>query len=231
MAVVLDTQFTQVDSGGATSGFADRFLTVGTGSNRALVVVITMDSQTPTGFTVTWDFGGTNQLMTQIGSATNGQTGGNFNYVTIFGLVNPTPGNNLLSGSWTGVSGNDVWGYAFTGADQTGGSTTFPNFNSAIGADASPTVVITSAVGNQTVAIYSDPDQVFNSVNGTSGFIDNTAAGNYATGSDYMAGAASVTHSAALGGSSVGWVAIGCSIAAAGGVTPPLIYASVFSTG
>jgi hypothetical protein len=225
MSVAIDAQTTSAFSGSGTNAFTSTALTVGSGSNRALIVVMTMDTQTPTGLTLTWDSGGSNQAMTQIGSATNGQTGGNFNYITMFGLVNPISGNKTLAGSWTSPCGADAYAYSFTGANQTGGTTSFPNFNSATGASSTAAVSITSATGNQTVAIYSDPDQVFNSTNGTAGFIDNSASGNYATASDYTAGAATVSHSAALGGSSVGWVAIGCSIAAAGAASP-VIFAS-----
>src|SRR5882757_895390 len=86
------------------TSFNSTAITVGTGSNRALVCVVTVNvfsATQPTGLTAVWDSGSTNQSMSLIASGTDQNTNGNNNKVYIFGLRNPTSGNKTLAFSWT----------------------------------------------------------------------------------------------------------------------------------
>src|SRR5260221_7801876 len=119
MAVALDVKTGPVNttafSGtGVTSISAVPGVTVGSGANRALVVLLRFGSNSnviPSGLTVTWDSGGTNQALTQIPNTSAGQNdngGTNQTSCVAFGLVAPTPGNKTLLVSWTGSRDCDV---------------------------------------------------------------------------------------------------------------------------
>ncbi len=99
MAVTFDAA-SNIGAGTAVTTLSLTTLTVGTGSNRALVALLSFSQGSiPTGLTVTWDSGGTNQAMTQITGATASQ--GTVPTTVLFGLVNPVSGNKTLKASWT----------------------------------------------------------------------------------------------------------------------------------
>lgn len=126
-------------------------ITVGSGSNRALVVTLSWDqafpSVAPSSVTAVWDSGGTNQSMTSI---INQTTAGTAPQVTLFGLVAPTSGNKTLLVSWTTSAPVWVDAISFTGVNQTGGATSFPNSTGAVNA---ATLNVTSATGNMVVNV------------------------------------------------------------------------------
>lgn len=133
-------------------------ITVGTGSNRALIFVVTIGDDVtaaPTGITATWDSGGSNQAMTLIISQADPSTPANGNQVFIFGLRNPTSGNKTLALSWTNnawIGGNAV---SFTGVEQSNDGAAFPHTNTASTITNTPvSIIITSATGNWTVGGY-----------------------------------------------------------------------------
>ena len=196
-------------------------LTVGSGANRGLVFGFAWEDINPGPITAcNWDNGGTPQAMTAIVSPTAASDG---TYVALYGLVNPTAGNKTLFISWTNSAELIACGIAFTGVDQTGGATTFAHAttNASTGAGsaalpANPTITITSATGNYTVAIA----QVGHSAHPTSPTqtswfgVDGNNANNPA--GSYAAGAATVTHAFTISPTNP-WIMAGVDIVAAGG--------------
>ncbi len=218
MAVAFDAKFTAdvLTTGagpftvtGATSG-----LTVGSGSNRVLVILVVLVDGT-TGRTVTsahWDSAGTNQAATLIGRATQ------FSWsAELWGLVAPTSGNLSLNVAISGTC-SDVFidAASFTGVNQTGGVTSFAHFNTAITASSAlPSIAITSAVGNIAIGVESSTSaNVAGTFNNTTIFGDDGGTGS--GGANYGAGAASVTLSSSANQVN-GFIYAGCDIVAAAG--------------
>lgn len=184
-------------------------LTIGAGSDTALVAEIGIDGGTPTISSVTWDQGGTNQAMTLITSITNGTLARSY----LYGLVNPTAGNKTLRVVISAGSEIFLNATAFNGVNQTGGATSFAHANTATGASGVPSVTITSAVGNMTIDCVMAPD-LLQTPTQTQNFAQNGGAGSSAA-SSRASGAASVTHAWASVG--VAWASCGCDIVASGG--------------
>lgn len=216
MAVAFDAkQVAQVHTSGATSLDATN-LTVGSGSNRVLLVYLAFATTTtlPTAVTVTWDNGGTNQAATLIVTADSAVgVGGASERLQLYGLVNPIAGNKTLHVAWTNSVELFLESASFTGADQTGGATTFAHNNSASGTGTSASVTITSATGNIATAVFATAD-TFSSLNNTTLYTDNAAGSFISAGANYAAGAASVALSGVVGTSNT-WGVVGCEIVAA----------------
>lgn len=196
MAVALDAAGTE-STGNAQTTFDNTSLTVGAGTNRALIVLISKSTQAAS-TSVTWDQGGTNQACTLI-IGVNGT--GAVARAELWGLVAPTSGNKTLR--WVGASSDvcvDL--VAYTGVDQTGVTTSFPNSTSAQITQAGSTtqnngVTVTSAVGNATLSCQASDQGTFNSTNNTQLYVDNAPANISAAGSR-AAGAATVSMTANL---------------------------------
>ena len=224
MAVVFDAKFTSTNGdffsfgsssfsiNGATSGF-----TIGSGSNRAVVfqIALAANAGVLTVSSVTWDVGGTNQAATLIGRANDGAHAS----VELWGLVAPTSGNKTISVVASGTCDDFyVAAVSFTGADQTGGATTFPNFNSATGAGP-VTLNVTSATGNAAVSCGIITVTSIATINQTQSFLDNSGGLSSGFG-QYASGAATVTFSSTP---SQNFTLVGCDIlASAGGGQSPL---------
>lgn len=194
-AVTFDANATADCTANAATAINCSTLTVGTGSNRALVCQIVW-SGTNSAITVTWDNGGTNQAMTAITNATATSTA----KVVLYGLVNPTSGAKQLRTTWTTSRDVYVNCVSWTGVDQTGGTTSFPHGVGATGPGSSTiaTVTVTSAVGNAVVAAHTTSEATsFASVNNTQTFIDNAAANMDGAG-NRAAGASSVVMTASF---------------------------------
>lgn len=169
IGVQFDTQSTSDTTGAAATSFTDSTkLTIGTKSNRALVVTVAWSSTAPTGVSITW--GG--QALTNITAANsvNGTAGNTAIYV----LLNPASGTQTLAGSWTGARDFYVFGQAFTGVDQTGIATSFINGSHPIGTSAVAQVNTLTAVGNMAVSAFSVAGTINSVTSGTPAFIDNT---------------------------------------------------------
>lgn len=192
-------------------------LTVGSGSNRALIAFISSHNfPSATSITsVQWDATGTPQAMTLIGSVVTGPE--DFTY--IYGLVAPTSGNKTLRVNW-GAATEEVFlsALSVTGADQTGGTTTFAHVATSSGTSTTASVSITSAAGNLTAAAVTAP-QVLSAPTQTQIYVDNGGSVT-SGGASRAAGAASVSHAWTLAGS-VAWSMVGVDIVAAssGGTT------------
>jgi len=117
-------------------------LTVGSGSHRALLAFLFFagnNAGAASSPALTWN--GTS--MTSIGGPFSNSTVGD---IYIFGLVNPASGANTFNATWTGNAQGGIAAISVTGADQTGGATTFHNVTSAA-ATGVPTVTSTVPAG------------------------------------------------------------------------------------
>jgi hypothetical protein len=157
-------------------------LTIAAGANIALVVTIDWDigGAAPTGLSVTWDSGGTNQSLTRI--VNNGTS-------ELWGLVNPTIGNKTLAMSWTTTARVFIAGMAFNGVDQTGGATTFPNTANSASAT---TLTISSAIYRK-VMCCGTTTAVLGTISGTTIFSDSASGTFINSFANYDDGATSVT--------------------------------------
>lgn len=225
-AVVLDAVATADCLGSnvvGSTGLTCSTLTVGSGANRVLVCFVDLSLRTATGDAVVWDSGGTNQAMTQIGVVDGAGT--TTLRAELFGLVAPTSGAKTAKLTFTGTS-TDVYlaCASYTGANQTGGTTTFTNFASATGASTAQTVTVTSAVGDLTVETGLNDTQLYTSSTQTSVFNDGNGALTSAEASRETSstGASSVTHAWTISGLSgtPNWVTVGANIHATGGGGP-----------
>lgn len=220
MAVTFDANSTAPTIASAAvgvTGVTHANLTVGSGANRALVVQLSFSLESLGTVAVTWDSGGSNQAMTQIVAQ---KTTGTFGESQLWGLVAPTAGNKTLKVTWTGTSDLYINGTSWTGVDQTGGTTSFPNSQSiqgttvAAGTNALPSpapIVITSAVGNATMAVVSMDAGSLSLPTQTQTFLDNTLTQDGAA--SRAAGAATVSHNWSSDTSGDHFVIVGTDIA------------------
>jgi hypothetical protein len=210
MAATFDANASADVTSNAVTSITTSNLTVGSGTNRALIAQIVW-SGTTTSPSANWDQLGTPQALAQVPSAAATNTG----RVELWGLVNPTSGAKQLKVSWTTSRDVYVNQLSYTGVDQTGGATSFPHGTSATGTGNNPTasVTVTSATNNAVVAAHFSAGS-FLSVNNTQTFLDNVAA-NASGAGNRAAGAATVTLTGSIsGGPSVAWIAVGCDLAA-----------------
>lgn len=192
---------------GATS-ITTSNLTVGSGSNRALVAQV-LWSGTTSVVTVQWDFLGTPQSATVITGAVQTNTVRS----ELWGLVAPTSGAKQLKVAWTTARDVVVNQLSYTGVDQTGGTTTFAHGAGATGSATPTSVTVTSAVGNAVVAAHAMTAGTVSAVNNTQSFIDNNPA-NMSTGGNRAAGAASVAMTSTVTGGPPTWASVGADIVA-----------------
>lgn len=217
MAVAFDAKCTAQTQTNAATTLTNSNLTVGTGSNRILIAVVTFDRVLPTITQFQWDKLGTPQNLTAITGAT--ATNGTTSSTVIYALLNPTSGAKQLSITWTGTSEATLASISFTGADQTSVAVACPHGTGATGNTNSAAVTVTSAVGNQVVGSYvTNASGTISATNNNNIFIDN-AGTNVDAAANYADGAASVALNASI--TVVGnWSAAATDIlAAAGGVT------------
>lgn len=206
MAVAIDANATAPTVLHTVANITNSGLTVGAGANRALIAELVVDVTTISAISVTWDELGTPQTVTSIGSATG--TGGR---VDVFGLVAPTSGNKQARAHWTTNAADAFFNvHSWTGADQTGGTTSFPHFNSATGVN-TPKVTLTSATNNGTTAAVSADAAI--SVPTQTVLYTNNTGNNVNSAATRAAGAATVVHQWTA---TANWVVAGTDIAAAG---------------
>ncbi len=216
--VVFDAVGTAADGlTGQTSPFDNTSLTIGAGSNTALVAQVIWLGAAGTSAAVIWDPAGTNQSLTLIKS----QSGVNGQTVQLWGRIAPTSGNKTLRVTWSSAGQELVTqGVSWTGVDQTGGVTTFPNSTSATGNTSSCTVAVTSATNNAVMAVcVAGTAQAISSVNNTQTLLVH-GHGNLEAGGNRAAGAASVTMTGTYAGTDQ-WAIVGTDIKASGGATTP----------
>lgn len=208
MSVAVDATGTEQTSGSSSTSLDYTGITVGSGSNSALILMFSLGfGNNATGVTATWDNAGTPQAMTLIKSAAF------LNTITtyVYGLRNPIAGNKTLHIAWTNVNEISACAISFTGVDQTSDATAFPNSNNATGSSAAPSINITSALGNIPVTSVGCENPI-SAPNQTQIYADTALIFDY--GAQRAVGAASVTFNwtAAPSGN---WVMAGCDVAAA----------------
>jgi hypothetical protein len=223
MAVAFDANSTTDVLGSSIATLDLTTLTVGSGANRALVAQVSYSNGgDPTGPAINWDQLGTPQALTQIVKIVNGTLA----MAQLWGLVNPISGNKTLR--WTNIANVSeviLNATAVTGANQTGGVTTFPNSVTNIGTSTAPSITITSASGNMTIDAGAGPE-VVSVPTQTQIYIENGGTTTSAWASR-AAGAASNIHSWTLG-NSVAWAECGTDIAAAGAGGDTLMAQAIF---
>jgi hypothetical protein len=203
MSVALDANATAMTAGSGVQTLDNANLTVGAGANMVLVAQLTLSVLTVSGVSVVWDPGGANQSLTLIKSA----NGGSGDRAELWGLVAPVSGNKILRATWTTVANAQLNGTSFSGVDQTGGATTFPNATSATAVSGNPALTVMSAAGD--VAI----DCVAPRLLPPSSPLQTQLCAASRIGSSYAAGSASVGFGWTI--PSGDWVEVGCDILAA----------------
>lgn len=168
-AVTLDATGTMSYAASATS-ISNTGQTVGTGSDRALVVVVVMTNRSPTSESMVWDTGGSSQAMTMLQSKTIASGPGS--RVEIWGLKNPVSGNKTLSFSFSGAS-TDIFvsSVSFNGVDQT---TPFTGGAGYSGSGSSPSFSSLSASGQASVGVTADDTSALSAPSQTAIFTDST---------------------------------------------------------
>jgi hypothetical protein len=213
MAVAVDANATADATANGVTSINTSNLTIGAGSNRALVVGINWSDAT-SAIALTWDNGASNQAMAAIPSATI-TSGIPVVKAELWGLVNPISGAKQLRAAWTTACDVVINGTSWTGVDQTGGATSFPNGTGATSTSTTASVTVTSATNDAVQATHTAMNTIA-SVNNTQLYRDNTPA-NISGAGNRAAGAASVAMTATL--TSAKWGTAGASIKAAGAVT------------
>lgn len=212
MAVTVDALGVEVGSGPVQASSpldVTAVITVGSGAKALLVTIVfdgTNTNTMPTSITCTWDQGGTNQAMTQVGILDDTSTGANNNAdgLVMFGLLNPTAGNKTIRFTWTGatISQWDVSAMSFIGNDLTSiaNAFQFATSNSPGTSNATSTITATSAVGAITVCLTTEnfvSGTLLSSPNHTQLYSGNPS--NNSAGVQYSDGASSLTFTWTLG--------------------------------
>src|SRR5258706_8715657 len=151
MAVVFDADSTSDTRVTNATALTHTLLTVGVGANRALIVTLFFGNwagSAPTGITVTWDSGGTNQVCSLIRSVNSASGKG---IAQVWGLVAPTSGALTLSVAWTNASDAQVAGVAYSGADQT---SPFDQSATSTGNSSQSSVTVTTSTNDAFVAAH-----------------------------------------------------------------------------
>lgn len=169
--VVFDAQSTSDLAVNGSPFSNNTLMTVGTGSNRALVCIIAWDGSNgaPTNVVLTWD----GQPFTLISntSTNNGVNG----FVSIYGLLNPNSGTKVFAGSWlSGPFQIYTSLISYTGVNQTSIAAAFPNGTTATGAATPSTINVTSNSNSAVVGVASTGGSFLAVTSGTQVFLDNS---------------------------------------------------------
>ncbi len=205
--VVFDAQTSPVITNNSGNSFSNTNLTIGSGSNRALIAFLALGSafETPS---MTWNSVSLT-LLSSIADTSNNQK------VYAFGLLNPASGTGPLVGSWTNAISYFASGISFTGVDQTSNAVAFPHTTTATGTSTTVSVTVTSTTSNMVAAVQGSSFQgaVAPSPSDTSIFNGVTTSG-YGASANRKAGIASTVLTSTLN-SSQPWSTIGVDIQAA----------------
>lgn len=212
--VVFDAQSSvDITANGAVSFSNSTTLTVGTGTNRALLVGVSWSGGAqPAGVSITW--GGVALTLISGTSIGFGTPGAN---TAIYGLLNPASGTLALAGSWTGARDFCVGAVSYTGVSQTSFATSFTGYG-VNGTSGNNSVTVTSAVGDACFACFANDASAYTALTGTTVYNDgNPTLISAAACRD--TGAASVTLTATTSGGANNWGASGIDIKAAAAAT------------
>lgn len=208
MAVLIDIVGTEV-LGGVASASPQTYTGLTTGSslsNGCVTFIVIYDNLAVTGTSATWD----GVACTLIASQTSGGISGR---VEVWGLspIGTHTGNKTFSITFAGGTAQLViQGQSWTGADQTGGTTTFNNSAATSGNSSLASGTITSQVGDALIAGYVASSATTTPNNGIIIFTEN-GANNYDCAANRDVGAASVAMNAAVSGVNT-WAMAGANI-------------------
>lgn len=193
------------------------------GSDRALTVDVVMNG---TGYTVaSITYAGVN--LAQVGSISS--TGG-LVVMERWGLHAPATGSNDVIVTLSGNSlAWDASAMSYTGANQTGGASTFNGFQSqnSDGASTNVSVTVTSAANDLVSVGTGSISEDHTATNGTLRWEDNTGAANTAGATQAGAGSVVCTETWSGVGTAGAHVVVGCNIAIAGGASSTYTLAAV----
>ena len=229
MAVAVDAAgtnasviFNGVTSFSVAAGAAP--ISVGASATALALVISFNDNATSSTFataiSATWN----SVSMTQVSNNTFG-SGTTSAQGTIFGLVSPASGNQAVSCSWT----TTMWGYwdliSFTGSSTVSAAAAFINATGAGVSSAGPaSVTVTSNTGDYVLGVVADTSQAWGTISNTQLFA-NTAGGKGNGVSNYAAGAATVTLTAALAATDVwSYAAIDITVPSGGAVGTFMVF-------
>ncbi len=191
-------------------------LTVGAGATALLAMIMFNEFSANVSSTVTmnWDNAGIPQGMTSLGTMI---TTGNL-AIQLFGLVNPTPGNKILTATWTETVQAVLSAQSYRGSINSGVATAFLHFATSSGTAGAPTITITSATGNISVCVAAEINATtaLTATGSAAIYANQTFAGGvggFGTIASYAPGAATVAWTAAP--TSTEWAIAGVEIAAA----------------
>lgn len=184
-------------------------LTIGAAlSNSAAVFMVTVSAQS-TISTMTWNGVSCTKI---IGANTSGAAG----RAELWGIVNPASGNQTLSITLSASDTVAIAGVSFSGVDQTGGVTTFPNSASLQTTGTNPSLSVTSATGNFTAGALTTNSASISSTTQTQVYVD-TGFPNGSGAASIATGAASVAHGYVVGSTTDPEIIVVTDIKAAGG--------------
>lgn len=211
---------------GSPTGTIDFAALLNTTGADALLVGTVTDTQT-SNTTATWDQGGANQSLPELGSPYD--VPGGIGRIRFFGVVTPSQANGTLRLAHSGGANEYfVFAIAVSGADQTGGTTTFVLATNNSGTGVTATITINSATGRMTVDLTTGP-QVLSAPTQTQIFVNNSG-GVTSAGASRAAGSASNTHQWTFA-SSINWGSRGLSILNTSGGTSALYVPTVTQGG
>lgn len=223
MTVTVDAASAPQAQSGASFFAANGVLTVGSGTNRALLVqVITVTvGATPTSvISAEWDVFGTPQFLTQISAFTDTTSfAANAIRGELWGLIAPTSGNLTLEVVLdASASYFIVQATSFEGAKQVSVATTFINASDTAGNSTTASISISGVAGDIAIAQHVNALKIggFSAVDQTQIGISNTTSFNWA--SNYGPGSASTTLTA-TNASSTPWHSQGVDVVSV--VIPP----------
>lgn len=213
MAVTVDATATSaVTTAGATT-LTNSNLTVGAGATALLAwlshdqIAIPVDTISA----INWDDSGTPQAMTQLLDISSPNT--NLR-VRLFGLVNPTSGNKALKVTWVNSDPAVLDCISFNGTINSTVAAAFLHAATNSALTGSPSLSITSAVGNIVVGSVAEANAVTSlTATGSTSVFNFTSATPYGFVGAYAPGAATVAWTGAP--SSVEWCIGGVDVVAA----------------
>lgn len=222
MAVAFNSTTGEIVSGASVTSLTINTMTVGSGANRNMIVILHDLGALVSGMSVTWDSGGSNQALSLIQSRTNGtQQIQQWGWDPAGGTL--VSGNKTLLISWTGTTQMIAAAMDVTGVD----SSSFANAFNNTGADffgstgATVTSTVTSAIGDMPIACFDSSSSLITLTSPTQTEFAN-GQGSVGTMEDqYAAGAASVSFSITPSGTSTMFGASFNIHAAAAAGSPP----------
>jgi len=212
MAVAVDAAASAAATTAGATTLTNSNLTVGAGAT-ALLAWLAFDAINffPSGVTVKWDNAGTPQSMTQVAETSSGNTNVN---VSLWGLLNPTTGNKNLTAAWTSSVPAALSAVSFNGSLNATVAATFLHAATNSGTSGTPSLSVTSAVGNYIGTLGASVAAMtsWTATGSTQLFSFADAASENFRGA-YAPGASSLAWTA--GATSTEWCAVGIDIVAA----------------